>query len=44
MRKEKVILPDGRYVIYYSFEDEKPAEQTDSEQVSEDADSDRERE
>jgi hypothetical protein len=26
MIKEKITLPDGRYLIYYRFEDEKPPE------------------
>ena len=26
MRKEKVLKPDGRYIIYYSFDEDEPRE------------------
>ena len=33
MRKEKVIREDGRYIVYYSFEEGEPREVEASEQV-----------
>ena len=30
MRKEKLLKSDGRYIIYYSFDDEEPADESDA--------------